>query len=77
MVSGRQLELKKKLPQWNSLNWHNSKYIDEESTEFGTNKLTIVYALLATFEDMRNPFLEDNGDMPTLDTNVVMSKDAI
>ena len=38
---------------------------------------TIVYALLATFEDMRNPFLEDNGDMLTLDTKVVMNKDAI
>ena len=26
---------------------------------------------------MGNPFLEDSGDMPTLDTKVVMNKDAI
>ena len=37
----------------------------------------IVYSLWTTFEDMRNPFLEDNGDMLTLDTKVVMNKDAI
>ena len=29
----------KKCPQWKSLNCHNSKYIDEESTKIGTNKL--------------------------------------
>ena len=34
-------------------------------------------SLLATCEDMGNPFLEDNGDMLTLDTKVVMNKDAI
>ena len=33
--------------------------------------------MLATFEDMGNPFLEDNGDMLTADTKVVMNKDAI
>ena len=37
----------------------------------------ILYSQLATFVDMRNPFLEDNGDMLTLDTKVVMNKDAI
>ena len=36
-----------------------------------------VLSLLATCEDMGNPFLEDNGDMLTLDTKVVMNKDAI
>ena len=29
----------KQLPLWKSLNWHNSKYIDEGSTDMGTNKL--------------------------------------
>ncbi len=38
---------------------------------------TIVYSLLATFEDMGNPFLEDSGNMLTLDTKVVMNKDEI
>ena len=33
--------------------------------------------LLATFEDMGNPFLEDSGDMLTLDTKIVMNKYAI
>ena len=32
---------------------------------------------MATFEGMGNPFLEDNGDMLTLDTKLVMNKDAI
>ena len=36
-----------------------------------------VLSLLATCEDMGNPFLEDSGDMLTLDTKVVMNKDAI
>ena len=36
-----------------------------------------VLSLLATCEDIGNPFLEDNGDMLTLDTKVVMNKDAI
>ena len=36
-----------------------------------------VLSLSATCEDMGNPFLEDNGDMLTLDTKVVMNKDAI
>ena len=36
-----------------------------------------VLSLLATCEDMGNPFLEDNGDMLTLDTKVIMNKDAI
>ena len=36
-----------------------------------------VLSLLATCEDMGNPFIEDNGDMLTLDTKVVMNKDAI
>ena len=35
-----------------------------------------VISLLATFEDMGNPFLEDSGDMLTLDTKIVMTKDA-
>ena len=30
-------------------------------------------SLLATFESMGNQFLEDNGDMLTLKTNVVMN----
>ena len=41
----------------------------------GTNKL--YDSLLATFEGVGNPFLEDSGDMLTLDTKVVMNKDAI
>ena len=36
-----------------------------------------VLSLLATFEDMGNPFLENNGDTLMLDTTVVMNKDAI
>ena len=36
-----------------------------------------VLSLLATCEDMGNPFLEDSGNMLTLDTKVVMNKDAI
>ena len=36
-----------------------------------------VLSLLVTCEDMGNPFLEDNGDMLTLDTKVIMNKDAI
>ena len=36
-----------------------------------------VLSLFATFEDTGNPFLEDSGDMLTLDTKVVMNKDAI
>ena len=36
-----------------------------------------VLSLLATCEDMGNPFLEDSGDMLTLDTKVIMNKDAI
>ena len=36
-----------------------------------------VLSLLATCEDMENTSLEDNGDMLTLDTQVVMNKDAI
>ena len=36
-----------------------------------------VLSLLATCEDLGNPFFEDNGDMLTLDTKVVMNKDAI
>ena len=35
-----------------------------------------VISLSATFEDMGNPFLEDSGDMLTLDTKIVMTKDA-
>ena len=35
-----------------------------------------VISLLATFEDMGNPFLEDSADMLTLDTKIVMTKDA-
>ena len=38
MVSGRHVELKK-WRHWKSLNCHNSKYIDEERTQIGTNKL--------------------------------------
>ena len=38
MVSDRHLELKKWW-HWKSLNCHNSKYIDEERTQIGTNKL--------------------------------------
>ena len=34
-----------------------------------------VLSLLATCEDMGNPFLEDSGDMLTLDTKVIMNKD--
>ena len=30
---------------------------------------------MATFEGMGNPFLEDSGDMLTLDTKVVMNKE--
>ena len=37
----------------------------------------IIYSLLATVEGMGNPFLEDSGDMLTLDTKVVMNNDAI
>ena len=33
--------------------------------------------MLAIFEGMGNPFLEDSGDMLTLDTKVVINKDAI
>ena len=36
-----------------------------------------VLSLLATCEDMGNPFLEYSGDMLMLDTKVVMNKDAI
>ena len=36
-----------------------------------------VLSLLATCEDMGNPFLEDNGDMLTLDSKGVTNKDAI
>ena len=36
-----------------------------------------VLSLLATFEDMGNAILEDSGEMLTLDTKVVMDKDAI
>ena len=36
-----------------------------------------VLSLLATCEDMGNPFLEDNGDILTLDSKGVMNKDAI
>ena len=36
-----------------------------------------VLSLLASCEDMGNPFIEDSGDMLTLDTKVVMNKDAI
>ena len=36
-----------------------------------------VLSLFATFENMGNPFLEDSGAMLTVDTNVVMNKDAI
>ena len=35
-----------------------------------------VLSLLAICEDMGNPLLEDSGDMLTLDTKVVMNKDA-
>ena len=33
--------------------------------------------MLETFEDTGNPFLEDIGDMRTLDSKVVMNKDAV
>ncbi len=36
-----------------------------------------VLSLLASCEDMGFPFHEDNGDMLTLDTKVIMNKDAI
>ena len=36
-----------------------------------------VLSLLASCEDMGNPFIEDSGNMLTLDTKVVMNKDAI
>ena len=36
-----------------------------------------VLSLLATFEDMGNPILENSGYMLTLDTKVVMNKYAI
>ena len=36
-----------------------------------------VLSLLASCEDMGNPFIEDSVDMLTLDTKVVMNKDAI
>ena len=39
------------------------------------DKINVLY--LATFEGMGNPFLEDSGNMLTLDTKFVMNKDAI
>ena len=36
-----------------------------------------VRSLLASCEDVGNPFIEDSGDMLTLGTKVVMNKDAI
>ena len=36
-----------------------------------------VKALVATFEEMGNPFLEDNGDLLTLDTKIIMSEEVI
>ena len=36
-----------------------------------------VFSLLATCEDMGNLFLEDSGDMLTLDTKIVMNKGAM
>ena len=42
------------------------------------NKFSIdVKALVATFEEMGNPFLENNGDLLTLDTKIIMSKEVI
>ena len=41
----------------------------------GANNLyDSIYSLLATFEEMGNPFLEDSGDMLTLCTKVVISQ---
>ena len=34
-------------------------------------------ALVTTFEEMGNSFLEDNGDLLTFDTKEIMSKDVI
>ena len=47
-----------------------------------SNRTQLTYAkdvlcVLATFQDMGNPFIEDCGDMLTLDTKVVMNKGAI
>ena len=47
-----------------------------------SNRTQLTYAkgvlcVLATFQDMGNPFIEDCVDMLTLDTEVVMNKDAI
>ena len=36
-----------------------------------------VNALVDTFEEMGNPFLENNGDLLTLDTKIIMSKEVI
>ena len=36
-----------------------------------------VNALVETFEELGNPFLEDNGDLVTLDTKKIMSKEVI
>ena len=36
-----------------------------------------VKALVDTLEEMGNPFLEDNGDLLTLDTKIIMSKEVI
>ena len=36
-----------------------------------------VKALVTTFEEMGNSFLEDNGDLLTFDTKEIMSKDVI
>ena len=36
-----------------------------------------VNALVETFEELGNPFLEDNGDLLTLDTKKIMSKEVI
>ena len=47
------------------------------STQHTFAKDVFSLSLLATREDMGNTFLEDNGDMLTLDTKVVMNKYAI
>ena len=36
-----------------------------------------VKALVATFEEMGHPFLKDNGDLLTLDTKIIMSKELV
>ena len=62
---------------YQNLKSHSSRKHHEQNPTTQKKFAKDVKALVDTFEEMGNPFLEDNGDLLTLDTKIIMSKEVI